>query len=100
MSTESKSGALSSCMSELYASGSPFIVVSTATRLPCRRPLLPRISSATSGFFFCGMIDEPVAHASANSTKPNSAVAHSVRSAASRERCTPVMAAAARYSST
>ena len=23
-------------------------------------PLLPRISSAKSGFFFCGMIDEPV----------------------------------------
>jgi hypothetical protein len=27
---------------------------------------LPRVSSATSGFFFCGMIDEPVAHASSS----------------------------------
>ena len=44
------------------------------------------------------MIDEPVAKASENSTKPNSAVAHRVRSAASRERCMPVMAAAARNS--
>ena len=24
------------------------------------RPDLPRTSSGTSGFFFCGMIDEPV----------------------------------------
>src|SRR5436190_1053713 len=57
------------------------------------------MSSATSGFFFCGMIDEPVAKASENSTKPNSAVAQSVRSAASRDRCMAVIAAAARNSS-
>src|SRR5207244_3808087 len=44
------------------------------------------------------MIDEPVAKASENSTKPNSAVAQSVRSAASRDRCMPVMAAAGRNS--
>ena len=37
-----------------------------------RAPLLPRTSSATSGFFFCGIIDEPVANASSSSTKPNS----------------------------
>src|SRR5438128_2282814 len=42
------------------------------------------------------MIDEPVANASENSTKPNSAVAQSVRSAASRERCMPASAPAAR----
>ena len=30
-------------------------------RLPISRPDLPRASSATSGFFFCGMIDDPVA---------------------------------------
>ncbi len=36
---------------ELFASGPPW---------PLTRPVLPRTSSATSGFFFCGMIDEPV----------------------------------------
>ena len=36
------------------------------------RPALPRASSAMSGFFFCGMIDEPVAKASSSSTQPNS----------------------------
>ena len=30
------------------------------------RPVLPRASSATSGFFFCGMIDEPVQKRSAS----------------------------------
>ena len=56
----------------------------------CRRcgRLLPRTSSATSGFFFCGMIELPVENSSGNSTKPNSAVAQSIRSAQSRERCT------------
>ena len=44
------------------------------------------MSSATSGFFFCGMMDEPVAKASENSTNPNSLVAHRVRSAARREQ--------------
>jgi hypothetical protein len=30
------------------------------TRLPMSRPALPRLSSAMSGFFFCGMIELPV----------------------------------------
>ncbi|SLI36287.1 Uncharacterised protein [Mycobacteroides abscessus subsp. abscessus] len=33
-----------------------------------RRPALPRVSSETSGFFFCGMIEEPVDQASASVT--------------------------------
>jgi len=32
----------------------------SATVAPITRALLPRTSSATSGFFFCGMIEEPV----------------------------------------
>ena len=58
--TESKTGSLSSCRSRLYASGRPFSVVSRPVTLPIRRPALPRASSAMSGFFFCGMIDDPV----------------------------------------
>ncbi len=46
------------------------------------------------------MIDDPVAKASENSTKPNSDVAHRVRSAASREQCMPRIAAWARNSTT
>jgi hypothetical protein len=44
------------------------------------------------------MMDDPVANLSSNSTKPNSLVVQRVRSAASRERCMPRMAAAARNS--
>ena len=59
--TASNSGSLSSCRSRLYASGRPLSVASKPVRLPIRRPALPRSSSATSGFFFCGSIELPVA---------------------------------------
>jgi hypothetical protein len=36
-------------------------ITSIEVRLPTSRPDFPRASSATSGFFFCGMIEEPVA---------------------------------------
>jgi hypothetical protein len=36
------------------------MVVSSDTRLPTTRPVLPRTSSAMSGFFFCGIIELPV----------------------------------------
>ncbi len=57
---ESKTGSLSSWRSRLYASGSALSVAIRPVRLPIRRPTCPRASSAMSGFFFCGMIDEPV----------------------------------------
>ena len=56
------------------------------------RPALPRASSATSGFFFCGMIDEPVEKESSSVTKPNSCVFHTMISSPMRERSTPVCA--------
>jgi len=62
-STESNSGSLSSCRSRLYASGWALSTASSPVRLPISRPDLPRVSSATSGFFFCGMIELPVAQA-------------------------------------
>ena len=61
VSYASNTGSLSSCMSLLYASGSPFITVRRPIRWPYTRPVLPRISSAMSGFFFCGIILLPVA---------------------------------------
>ena len=36
------------------------MTVSRENREPYTRPVLPRTSSATSGFFFWGMMDEPV----------------------------------------
>ena len=60
------------------------------------RGALARSSSAASGFFFCGMIEEPEAHASATSQKPNSSLDHSTSSAPSRERCVAQIAAAPR----
>ena len=69
---------------------------------PRRRRAAPcaRSSSAASGFFFCGMIEEPDAHASDTSQKPNSSRDHRTISAPSRERCVAQVAAAARKSST
>ena len=61
-------------------------------RSPIRRPALPRASSATSGFFFCGMIDEPVENESCRVTKENSLVAQVVISSEMRETSTESMA--------
>ena len=47
-----------------------------------------------SGFFFCGMIDDPVAQASSSRAQPNSVDVQSTTSSPSRERCTPSSAAA------
>jgi hypothetical protein len=57
---------------------------------------LPRTSSATSGFSFCGIIEEPVAAVSGSRTNPNSALAQSTISSPIRERCVNSMAAAKR----
>ncbi len=45
-----------------------------------------------SGFFFCGMIDEPVEKASCRVTKENSFVFQMMTSSAIRERLTPIIA--------
>ena len=63
------------------------MVTSSATRSPTTRPVFPRMSSAKSGFFFCGMMDEPVENASESSMKSNSAVDHSTISSHRRDRC-------------
>ena len=89
---ESKIGSLSSCRSRLYASGNPFRVASSPVRLPINRPALPRASSATSGFFFCGMMLEPVDHSSAKRANPNSWVTQMITSSLSRERSTAICA--------
>ncbi len=73
-------------------------ITRTLTSDPTTRPVLPRTSSATSGLRFCGMIDEPVENASPTVHQPNSEEAHSTTSSHSRERCTAVVAAAARNS--
>ena len=62
--------------------------------MPTKRPDFPRASSAMSGFFFCGMIDDPVAQASSSRAQPNSVDVQSTTSSPSRERCTPSSAAA------
>ena len=50
------------------------------------RPTLARISSAASGFFFCGMIEEPVVKASDRRMKPNWGVIQRTISSARRDR--------------
>ena len=59
---------------------------SIATTLPTPRALLPRTSSKTSGFFFCGIMLEPAAMAPSSFTSANSLVEKSTMSAAMRAR--------------
>ena len=66
----------------------PFITVKRVVRSPKTLPLLPLTSSAISGFFFCGIIDEPVENASSSSTNLNSHEHHIIISSLKRERCT------------
>ena len=61
-------------------------------RLPISRPDLPRASSAMSGFFFCGMMLDPVDHESCSVAKSNSRVVQRMTSSARRERSTPTWA--------
>src|SRR5699024_1019852 len=86
VSVASKTGSLSSCRSRLYASGSAWRVESSPVRSPMRRPDLPRVSSAISGFFFCGMIDDPFEYASWRGKNENSFVAQAMTSSDRRER--------------
>lgn len=45
-----------------------------------------------SGFFFCGMMLDPVEYPSSSWTKPNSFVAQMITSSACRDRSTPICA--------
>ena len=68
----------------------------SATKCPAIRGALARSSSAASGFFFCGMIEDPELHASGSSQNPNSLLDHSTSSAPRRDRWVEHVAAAAR----
>ena len=89
VSTLSNNRSLSSCKSRLYVIGKPFSNVSSDMRFPTNRPLLPRVISAMSGFFFCGINDEPVVYSSEIRIKSNSLLDHRMTSSAKRDRCTP-----------
>ena len=53
-----------------------------------------------SGFFFCGMMLDPVENASSSVTKPNSRVAQRMISSACRLTSTPIIAATKANSAT
>src|SRR5713226_7798875 len=67
-------------------------------RSPATLPVLPRASSGTSGFFFCGMTDEPVQKRSGKATKPKRGLAQRISSSEKRERWTMASAAQAQNS--
>ena len=56
------------------------------------------MSSVTSGFFFWGMMEEPVVKASSSSTKRNSQLHQRMTSSDRRERCIMQVAMAAQSS--
>ncbi len=68
-------------------------MTSMVTSPPMTPPVFPRTSSAISGFFFWGMIDEPVVYLSSISTNPNSGDDHMTNSSQSEDRCTDVIEA-------
>ena len=74
--------------------------VSIVVTAPITAAVRPRTSSAGSGFFLLGIIDEPVEKASATRTNPNRGFDHQVTSSARRLRCTIARAAAASSSTT
>jgi hypothetical protein len=53
-------GSTDSCRSLLYVDGMPLTLIMRPVIWPKARPALPRISSSESGFFFCGISEEPV----------------------------------------
>ena len=61
--------------------------VSSENKLPKTRPDLPRTSSGTSGFFFCGIMDEPVQKRSGKFMKLNCADVHKTNSSEKRDKC-------------
>ena len=71
------------------------MTVSKAVRSPNTLPDFPRTSSAISGFFFCGMMLEPVEKASSSSTNLNSHEHQRMISSENRDRCTITMDKAA-----
>ena len=88
VSIASKIPSLSSCISLLYASGKPLSVVSKPVNEPNTRPDLPRINSHASGFFFCGINEEPDVTRSESSKNADSPLLKKIKSSAKRERCT------------
>ena len=64
------------------------MTVRRVVKSPKTRPDFPRTSSAMSGFFFCGMMEEPVEKASSSSMNLNSQEHHMQISSENRERCT------------
>src|SRR3989339_3018 len=61
--------------------------VKSDTRPPYTRAHFARRSSRASGFFFCGIMLEPVQRDSSMSKKPNSSVHHKIHSSASLDTC-------------
>ena len=89
---------LISCRSRPYPVGTPLIAPSTAARSPIVLAALPRTSSSTSGFFFCGITLEGEANRSDSPTNPNSELDHITRSSASL-LALPIITAAAEANS-
>ena len=54
-------------------------MVKAAVKYPVMRPARPRISSTLPGFFFCGIMLDPMAKPSSNDTVPYSYELHQKR---------------------
>ena len=84
---------MSSCRSRLYVRGIPLVMVRRSIKAPFSCPDLPLRISSTSGFFFWGMILDPVQKESGSLTQPNSEEKYMIRSSESLLTCPPKTAA-------
>ena len=74
------------------------MVVRSEINEPKMRPDLPRINSAASGFFFCGMIEEPEVKASESFINSKPLLIQITISSAKRDRCVAISERQNKYS--
>ena len=78
---------MSSCKSLKYDNGNPFNIEIIELIFPINIPVLPLKYSRGSGFFFCGIIEEPVTSLSLRVIKLNASEFQIIRSSAILEIC-------------
>ena len=78
---------MSSCKSLKYDKGKPFNIEIIELIFPIKIPVLPLKYSNGSGFFFCGIIDEPVTNLSFKVIMLNASEFQIMSSSAILEMC-------------
>ena len=87
VSYDLKTISLSSWRSLKYESGNPLRIVNIENKFPYIEPVLPLRYSSKSGFFFCGIIEDPVTTLSDKFIKLKPSELHIINSSAILDMC-------------